>query len=141
MRRLLPVTLLLLGVAVHGYRVIALHDDPQRGTAFAMFATVDIAANRQVVVTAADDPDVVLTVPAELADEARALRVLPTDDGARRLAVLLLARSWTVAGGVATAGAGEPLDGVRVRVVGPDTQGRSITRQVHTDVVVEGPRP
>ena len=141
MRRLLPVTLLLVGVAVHGYRVIALHDDPQRGTAFARFATVDIAANRHLVVTAADDPGVVLAIPQELAAEARTLRVLPTDDGARRLAALLLARTWTVSGGVATAGAGEPLAGVRVQVVGPDSEGRSITRQVHTDVLVEGPRP
>lgn len=49
--RLVPVLLLVVGIALHGVRILAHDEDPQRGTAFATFATVDIGATRQVLIT------------------------------------------------------------------------------------------
>lgn len=118
------MALLVGGVAVSGFRVIAFEDDPQRGTAFAMFATVDIAANRRVIVTVPGAPGVV-EIPATLYVERRRLQVVPTQDQARRFAALVL-------------DADPALSTVRVQVLGLDTDGRAVTRQVHVDVVEPG---
>ena len=120
--RWLPVALFVGGIAVSGFRIVAFEDDPQRSTAFAMFATVDIASNRRVLVTVPSAPDVLLEIPEGLQDERRHLQVLPTDEEARRFAALLQE-------------ADPDLTAVRVQVVGPDTDGRAITRQVLVDVV------
>ena len=123
--RWLPVALLVGGIAVSGVRIVVYEDDPQRSTAFAMFATVDIAANRRVLVTVPDQPTVLLDVPDSLQDERRQLQVVPTEEEARHFAALLQ-------------DADPDLGSVRVQVVGLDTDGRTTTRQVLVDVVRPG---
>jgi hypothetical protein len=124
--RWLPTALLVGGIAVSGFRIVAYDDDPQRSTAFAMFATVDIAANRRVLVTVPDKPTVLLEIPDDLQDERRQLQVVPTEEEARHFAALLQ-------------DADPELTDVRVQVVGPDTDGRTITRHVLVDIVRPGP--
>ncbi len=135
--RWLPLVLLSLGIAVHGFRVIAHHEDPQRGTAFAMFATIDIGANRRVVATSPGDPAIVLDIPGSLEAATQRLADTPNEAAARRLASQLLALTWTVEGHTATAGGAVAFDQVRVQVVGLGAEGRTVSRMVVTDVVVE----
>jgi hypothetical protein len=118
--RWLPVALLAVGIAVSGLRIVAHDDDPQRSTAFAMFARVDIAANRRVLVTSGKSA---VEIPTHLLEERRELQVVPTDDEAREFADLLLADD-------------PDLDAVRVQVVGLDTDGTTIVRQELADVDV-----
>lgn len=139
--RFLPVGLLVLGIAVQGVRIVALQDDPQRGTAFAMFATVDIGTNRRVVATVPGDPEIRLEIPAALDERKNRLADTPTDAAASELAGLLLDQTWTIEGETATArggSAGDDVDAVRVQVVGLEADGRTITRQVLADEVVAG---
>ena len=137
----MPVALLVLGIAVHGVRIEAFHEDPQRGTAFAMFATVDIGANRRVVATAPGDPTIVLALPDTLGATSERLTDSPSDDSARELAERLLEQTWEVDDDTATIGGDTTFDQVRVQVVGPDADGRTVSRQVFTDVVVGSRQP
>ncbi|GAA5137225.1 hypothetical protein GCM10023339_77240 [Alloalcanivorax gelatiniphagus] len=134
----LPVALLLAVIAFHGYQVVVLEDDPQRGGAFAMFATIDIGATRKVLATA-EDGSVVLDLPASLDAERRALLDRPTEEATTRFAEVVLDLTWDVEDGRATATADGPqvFDSVRVQVVGFDADGRTISRRVLTDLVVE----
>jgi hypothetical protein len=132
----LPVALLVLGIAVHGVRIVAYDEDPQRGSAFAMFATADIGTTRRVLATVPGDTAVILDIPAALEERRARLADAPSDDSARRLATLLLALTWVVEGNTATVGDGATFDQVRVQVVGLDAKGRTVSRQVLTDVVV-----
>lgn len=134
--RLLPVVLLILGIAVHGVRIEAYNEDPQRGSAFAMFATVDIGATRRVLVTVPDDTAIRLVIPDTMEELSTKLADAPSDDSARRLANLLLELTWELDGQTATVGEEARFDQLRVRVVGLDAQGRTMSRQVLTDVVV-----
>jgi len=139
--RFVPVGLLVLGIAVQGVRIVALQDDPQQGTAFAMFATVDIGTNRRVVATVPGDPDIRLEIPPALEERRDRLADTPTDAAASELAAMLLDQTWTVEGETATAAdgsAGDEVDAVRVQVVGLEADGRTITRQVLADEVVNG---
>ena len=139
--RFVPVGLLVLGIAVQGVRIVTLHDDPQRGTAFAMFATVDIGTNRRVVATVPGDPVIRLEIPAALEERTKRLADTPTDDAASELAAMLLDQTWTIEGGTATAddgSVGDEVDAVRVQVVGLEADGRTITRQLLADEVVSG---
>ena len=132
---LLPVALLLLVIAFHGFQIVAHEDDPQRGGAFAMFATVDVGATRKVVATTQDGA-VALDIPASLDERHAALLDLPSQDSATRFASLLRGLTWDVSDGVATEGGAVTLDNVRLQVVGLDAEGRTIVRQVLVDVVV-----
>lgn len=134
----IPVLLLVGLILFHGYRVIALEDDPQRGGAFAMFATIDIGATRTVIASS-DDGEVLLELPASLDDDRAALLDRPTTAAATDLAESVLELEWTVDSGRATESdaQGVRLDQVRLQVVGFVADGRTITRRVMTDVVVE----
>lgn len=134
----LPVVLLVALIAFHGYQVVALEDDPQRGGAFAMFATIDIGATRTVIVTDGDG-DTVLELPPSLDGLRTALLDRPTEQAATALAEGVLELEWTVDGDKATASAagGVRFDEVHLRVVGFGADGRTITRRVMTEVVVE----
>lgn len=131
---LVPVALLLGSIAFHGYQVVAHEDDPQRGGAFAMFATVDIGAIRKVLATA-EDGSVVLELPPSLQQRAAALRDRPSEEAATRLASELQMLSWSVRDGTATVGGTDTFTGVRLQVVGLETDGRSFARRVIVDVV------
>jgi hypothetical protein len=133
----LPVLLLLGLIAFHGYQVVALEDDPQRGGAFAMFATIDIGATRKIIATS-DDGQVQLELPAILADHASALLDRPTEEAATDFAESVRELAWAVEDGQATATneGGVVFDQVRLQVVGFVADGRMITRRVMTDVVV-----
>lgn len=132
----LPVVLLLSLIAFHGYQVVATDDDPQRGGAFAMFATIDIGATRKVLATT-DDGSVELELPASLDESRAALLDRPTEQATTDFASSVLDLSWSVEDGQATATdeGGGPLDEVRIQVVGFDAVGRTVTRQVLSDVV------
>jgi hypothetical protein len=134
----LPVVLLLGLIIFHGYQVVALEDDPQRGGAFAMFATIDIGATRRIIATS-DDGDVLLELPASLDEEGTVFLDRPTAEAATRFAKSVLELSWMVEDGRATASDedGVMFDQVRLQVVGFVAEGRTITRRVMTDVVVE----
>jgi hypothetical protein len=134
----LPVLLLVGLILFHGYRVIALEDDPQRGGAFAMFATIDIGATRTVIATS-DDGEVLLELPASLDQQRTTLLDRPTAEAATDLAESVLELAWTVEDGRATASDanGVQLDQVRLQVVGFVADGRTISRHVMTEVVVE----
>ena len=134
--RLLPVGLLILLIAIHGFRIQAYNEDPQGGSAFAMFSTVDIGATRRVLATVPGDTPIVLDIP-DTVETARARLVdIPTDDSARRVATELLQLAWEVDENTATVGNGVKFEQVRVRVVGLDVEGSIVSRQVLTDVVV-----
>lgn len=133
----LPVALLLTGISVHGALIVDRDEDPQRGSAFAMFGTVDIGATRRVRATTPGEPAVVLTIPAELEDLRVGLVDSPTDDSARRFAERLLRLEWQVSGAAATVGDGVTFDTVRVEVLGLDADGRTFSRQVLADAVAE----
>lgn len=122
------MALLVGGIVVSGFRVFAYDDDPQRGTAFAMFARVDIAANRRVVVTTPGEPAAVLEIPRDLLEERRRLQVVPTADAARDFAEQILE-------------ADPSLSVVRVQVFGLDTDGSTLVRQELADVVREAETP
>lgn len=132
----LPVALLLTGIAIHGVRIVAFDEDPQRGSAFAMFASVDIGATRAVRVTGPGDPPVILEVPDTLEDERQRLADRPTDASARRFGRLVLDQTWEVEGDAATVGGDATFTQVRVEVVGFSAEGRTVTTHVLTDVVV-----
>ena len=133
----LPVVLLLSVIAFHGYQVVVLEDDPQRGGAFAMFATVDIGATRKVLASA-DDGAVTLEIPASLEARQVALLDRPSEDAARRLASLLRESRWSVEDGhaVEAGRGGVAFETVRLQVVGFVADGRTIGRQVLVDVGV-----
>ncbi len=137
--QLLPVALLIAGIAVHGFRIEAYDEDPQRGSGFAMFATADVGSTRTVLATVPGDTSIVLDIPDALEEQRARLAETPADDSARRLATLLLERTWEVDGRTATVGGGAAFDRVRVRVVGLDAEGRTVSRRVFTDVVAENP--
>lgn len=132
----LPVALLLTGIAIHGVRVVAFDEDPQRGSAFAMFASVDIGATREVRVSEPGDPPVILDIPDTLEEERQRLADSPTDASARNFAALVLDLTWEVDHDTATVGGDATFDQVRVEVVGFDAAGRTITTHVLTDVLV-----
>lgn len=137
--QLLPVALLILAIAVHGVRIEVYDEDPQRGSAFAMFATVDIGATRQVLATVPGDTTITLDIPDALEDLRTQLADAPSDGSARRLGRRLLEQSWEVEGDTASVGGGATFEQVRVQVVGLDAEGRTVSRQVLTDVVVGSP--
>ncbi len=133
----LPVALLLSVIAFHGYQVIALEDDPQRGGAFAMFATVDIGATRKVLATAGDGA-VIIEIPASLDARHAALLDRPSEHAARDLAAILRDSTWSVENGraIESGRGGVPFETVRLEVVGFVADGRTIGRQVLVDVTV-----
>ena len=98
----LPTALLLGLIAFHGYQVVVHEDDPQRGGAFAMFATIDIGATRKVIATS-EDGAVILDLPASLDAERAALLDRPTEAATRRFADSVLDLQWTVEDGRARA--------------------------------------
>ena len=130
---LVPVGLLIASIVGHGYAIVAHEDDPQRSGAFAMFATVDIGATRMVIADTASG-SVRLDVPDSLDERTADLVDHPSDRAARALATALLERGWTVEDDEATEGGSTTFDEVRVRVVGLDSDGRTLLRQVHVDV-------
>lgn len=132
---LVPAGLLLCSIAVHGFQIVAHEDDPQRSGAFAMFSTIDIGATRMVLATA-QDGTVVLDLPASLDQQVTALLDHPSEEAATRLAVELQGLTWTVSDGTAAEGGTDTFDGLRLQVVGLDSEGRSFVRQVLVDVVV-----
>lgn len=132
----LPVALLLTGIAIHGVRIVAFDEDPQRGSAFAMFASVDIGATREVRVSEPGDPPVILEIPGSLEEQRKRLADAPTDASAREFARLILDLTWEVDHGTATAGGDATFDQVRVEVIGFSAAGRTMTARVLTDVAV-----
>lgn len=136
----LPVALLLTSIGYHGYQVVAHEDDPQRGGAFAMFATIDIGATRKVLVTT-DGGAVQVELPDSLDERVGALLDRPTEDAAGDLAADLLDLTWTVEDGRATVAAdgGTRLDDVRLQVVGFEADGHAITRHELAEVSVDAP--
>lgn len=137
--RLLPVALLLLGIAVHGVQIVAFDNDPQRGSAFAMFATIDVGATRSVQATVPGEVAVALDLPDSVQGRVSSLVDSPSDEAARDLADELRSMTWTVTGATASVGDDTQFDQVRVQVVGLGAEGRTIVRQVLVDVVVSGP--
>ena len=131
----LPVGLLLAAIVVHAVRIEQYDADPQRGSAFAMFSTVDIAATRRVIATVPGDPTIRLEIPAHLEKVGLRLRDAPSEDVTRELAILLLESRWEVEGDTAKAGGTEAFDEVRVEVVGLESDGRVLSRQIFSDVV------
>ena len=134
----LPIALLLGLITFHGYQVVAHEDDPQRGGAFAMFATIDIGATRKVIAKA-EDGSVILDLPASLDAERADLLDRPTQAAARRFADVVLALRWTVEDGRATAtpDGTRSFASIQVQVVGFDADARTISRDVLVDVDVE----
>lgn len=134
--RFLPVGLLLIGIAIHGVRIVAFDEDPQRGSAFAMFASIDLGATREVRVTRPGDPPLILEIPDSLEEQRKRLADAPTDVSARRFATLVLGLTWKVTNNAAAEGGDAIFDQVRVEVVGFDAEGKTLTTRVLTDVVV-----
>ena len=132
---LVPAGLLLCSIAAHGFQIVAHEDDPQRSGAFAMFATIDVGATRKVLATTAEGT-VVIDLPASLDQRTTALLDHPSEEAATRMASDLRSLTWTVSDGAATEGGTETFDGLRLQVVGLDSDGRSFVRQVLVDVVV-----
>lgn len=132
--------MLILVIAVHGTRIEVYDEDPQRGSAFAMFATVDIGATRRVLATVPGDTAITLEIPDDLEGLRTQLADAPSHDSARTLANRLLERTWEVDGQSATVEGDATFEQVRVRVVGLEAEGRTLSRRVLTDVVVGDPR-
>ena len=133
--RFLPVALLLVGIAFHGVRIAAVDDDPQGGSAFAMFSTVDVARTRRVMATVPGPNPLRLEIPPDLAGLRKRLADVPSDANALRLADELLARTWDLdAGG--TEGGEVVLDQVRVVVAGLHATDWTLSRDLLADVVV-----
>lgn len=140
--RVLPLALLVTGIGVHGFRIIAHHEDAQRGTTFAMFATVDIGATRRVEAsgTGPDGP-VDLEMPSALEPQRQALADSPSQDRANQFATLLAAQAWSIGRDGASVGGNVSLAHVDVRVVGLRATGRSLSRVVlvHSSATSDGP--
>lgn len=127
---LLAPTLLLLAIAVHGVRIVAFDADPQSGSAFAMFATVDFATTRRVVATAPGDPSVTLELPDATAHRRTRLVRAPSQAEAERLAEDLLTLRWRVDGDTASVDdGGRRLEQVTVSVFGLRIDNRVGTRR------------
>ncbi len=136
--RVLPVALLLVAITVHGLRIELRGEDPQRGSAFAMFSTVDIGATRRVIATVGDGA-IVLEIPETLHDARERLVDAPSADAANRLGAQLLELSWQVDGDTAAVGDDVTFDVARVRVIGLDADGWTLSSQTIADVVVRRP--
>jgi hypothetical protein len=131
--------MLLLGVITyHGFQIVVHEDDPQRGGAFAMFATVDIGATRKVLATTGDG-EVMIELPNSLSKSHSSLLDRPTEAAAVHLAMSLQKLTWSIEEGTATSGGTESLPQVRVQVVGLDGDGQALVRQVLVDVLVGEP--
>ena len=130
-----PLALVVAIVGYHGFEIVAHDDDPQRSGAFAMFATVDIGATRQVIATT-EDGAVTLKIPASLKAVNNDLADRPSEEAASGLASMLLDHRWDVRSAVASAGGTEVLDEIRIQVVGLDTEGRTVFHQILQDVTV-----
>jgi hypothetical protein len=135
--RFLAPALLVLAITVHGARIVAQDASPQAGSAFAMFATMDVAGTRRVVATTAaagGEPAVALSIPEDLTQQRARLVRAPSEEAAARLAEDLLARRWMIADDTAEVDAdGVHLDQVRVAVVGLEREGRVLTRRLITE--------
>jgi len=139
--RFLPLAILLVGIGVHGALVVTLDDDPQRGSAFAMFSTIDFGSTRRVVSVAPGVTPISLEVPEDLGPMEHRLGERPTLARAEVLGARLLDRTWTVTGDNAVEGGPTTFSRVQVTVIGLDADGRSVTRQVliTADVSEDGP--
>jgi len=132
----LPVALLLTAIAIHGVRIVAFDEDPQRGSAFAMFASVDIGATREVRVSVPADRQIIVEIPDGLEGDRSSLADAPTDAAARSFGRLVLDLTWQVDGDAATVGGDATFDQVRVEVVGFYAVGRTVSTHVLTNVLV-----
>lgn len=126
----MPVGLLLVGIIVDGGRILAFDEDPQRGSAFAMFASVDISRSRAVLATAGDEREITLTIPDDLNDAREGVIAVPSEERIRRLADQLVQVAWEVEDGTASPGGTVTFDAVRVEVVAVEADGRRLTRRV-----------
>jgi hypothetical protein len=135
--RYLAPALLVLVIAVDGVRIVAQDASPQAGSAFAMFATSDVAGTRRVVATTgatAGEPAVVLSLPEDLRQQRQRLVSAPSEEAAARLAEDLLAYRWSLAGDTAEVDdEGARLEQVWVAVVGLERDGRVLTRRTITE--------
>lgn len=134
------MTLLVVFIIIHGFRIVTVDEDPQSGSAFAMFATVDVGATRQVAASFPGAAPIRLDIPADLHELETRLAEVPSESAARQLARELLDRSWELAGDTAREGSDTTLDRVRVEVVGLRADDWSLSRHVLVDVVVDRPR-
>jgi hypothetical protein len=139
--RWLALALLLAGIVLHGIQVVAHDEDPQRGSAFAMFATVDIGATRRVLATVPEEPGLILEIPDELRDESGELADSPDSDAARSLAEELLELSWTIDDDKATEGGPRTFDAVRLQLVRLEVDGRKLSSEVLVDEEVTAAQP
>jgi hypothetical protein len=92
LRALAPAVLLVAIGALGVYRSVTLDQSSWQGASFGMFATYDNRASRtlEVTIERADGTERIV-LPAHLQDNGTRLVVVPTDDGARRLAEAVLA--------------------------------------------------
>lgn len=92
--RVVALPVLLAAIAVVGVlRVAALDQSSWQGASFGMFATYDNTISRSLAVTVTGpDGTARVLLPADLRDDARRLKVVPTEAGADRLAAQVLAR-------------------------------------------------
>jgi hypothetical protein len=135
-----PVTLLLVGITAHGSQIVLNKEDPQRGSAFAMFASVDIGATRRVFVTVPSNDSLQLVIPENFQDTASQLADSPTESNAQAFAEYFLGSLWDDDGELSPETGSRPSE-VRVRVIGLDASGTTLGQQVVADVVVQGTAP
>ncbi|MDH3729503.1 MAG: hypothetical protein OES13_00055 [Acidimicrobiia bacterium] len=91
----LPVGVLVAFVAVQIFLMTTVSADPQSGSGFAMFSTVDILSTRRIVATGIvfDEP-ITFDIPDDLQEQAMRLRSQPTTARATQLARELAERQW-----------------------------------------------
>lgn len=138
--RLLPAVLLLGAIGIHGVRIVRDHEDPQAGTAFAMFGSVDGAATRRVLVEVPGRSGLRLIPPTSLDEAVLRLKESPSSGRARDLAADLAAMGWQVNGEEAEEGGTVHFDEVRVLVVGLEADGRTLTRRELASATAGGAR-
>ena len=87
--RALPAVLLVVVAGWQAVRVETHDQSPWIGAGFSMFSYVDASAYRPLVVTAADDPTVTITVGDRWKRDVDRLLAAPSDERAARLAEAL----------------------------------------------------
>lgn len=130
--RLLPVLVLVAAIGTQAFLMLTINADPQSGSGFTMFSSVDFAGSRAVAAhtTAPDGSVIVLHLPPSANDAVDQLLITPTNGLAQDLAQDLATQSWTLDSGLGTSGGDQELQSITVLVRGLKADGRELTAQV-----------
>jgi len=129
--RLLPVGVLLIAIAAQAVLMQTVNADPQGGSGFAMFSSVDFDGSRVINAWAlVDDQAFRLELPSDLTTTDD-ITITPTNRRAQQLADELASLSWDLSDPeLAVSGGDQQLDAVTVTIRGLTADGQTLGSKV-----------